>query len=215
MRELVAHAAGAEAPTASSSTRVEDKDWVNASLEDLVPVHAGRFLVHGSHDRDRVPPNKIGIEIEAALAFGTGHHGTTRGCLLLLDEVLRRWRPAACSISAPAPACWGLPRPRRCDERCSPAISIRRSVEVARDNARLNRAGNLVQAVRATASRRRQFPSAALFDLVLANILANPLRRWRCRCAASRAAALVILSGLLPPQANGVIAAYRAAGWCW
>ena len=65
---------------------VEAKDWVKATLEDLVPVRAGRFVVHGRHDRAQVPANKLGIEIEAALAFGTGHHGTTRGCLLLLDR---------------------------------------------------------------------------------------------------------------------------------
>ena len=72
---------------------VEAKDWVKASLEDLVPVPAGRFVVHGAHDRERVAANKLGIEIEAALAFGTGHHGTTRGCLLLLDHVLKAYQP--------------------------------------------------------------------------------------------------------------------------
>src|SRR5439155_42259 len=63
------------------------------SLEGLAPVAAGRFTIHGSHDRARVKPNSIGIEIEAALAFGTGHHGTTRGCLLALDDLLKRRRP--------------------------------------------------------------------------------------------------------------------------
>jgi len=63
---------------------------IKASLEDLVPVPAGRFVVHGSHDRDRVAPNKLAIEIEAALAFGTGHHGTTRGCLLALDRLVKQ-----------------------------------------------------------------------------------------------------------------------------
>src|SRR5690606_15603006 len=68
---------------------VVEKDWVAASLEGLAPVPVGRFIVHGSHHRSRVKPNQIGIEIEAALAFGTGHHGTTQGCLAAIDRALR------------------------------------------------------------------------------------------------------------------------------
>src|SRR5262249_23622657 len=94
LRELVASQAGEAAARAIMFDTVAARDWVKASLEDLVPVPAGRFVVHGQHDRSRVPPNKLGIEIEAALAFGTGHHGTTRGCLLLLDHVLKSRRPA-------------------------------------------------------------------------------------------------------------------------
>jgi len=84
LRELIVTSAGNEIADTLIFDIVEAKDWVKASLEDLVPVPAGRFVVHGSHDRDRVAPNKLAIEIEAALAFGTGHHGTTRGCLLCL-----------------------------------------------------------------------------------------------------------------------------------
>src|SRR6202030_2043904 len=93
IRELVSLAIGDEIARAITFDTVEAKDWVKASLEDLVPVHAGRFIVHGRHDRARVAANKLGIEIEAALAFGTGHHGTTRGCLTLLDHVLKAHRP--------------------------------------------------------------------------------------------------------------------------
>src|SRR5689334_22288862 len=93
LRELVATSAGNEIAATLVFDTVEAKDWVKASLEDLVPVPAGRFVVHGSHDRDRVAPNKLKIEIEAALAFGTGHHGTTRGWLLLLDHVLKSSHP--------------------------------------------------------------------------------------------------------------------------
>ena len=93
IRELVGIAAGDEVAQAITFDTVEAKDWVKATLEELVPVRAGRFIVHGRHDRAKVPPNKLGIEIEAALAFGTGHHGTTRGCLLLLDHVLKAYRP--------------------------------------------------------------------------------------------------------------------------
>jgi ribosomal protein L11 methyltransferase len=90
VRALVALEAGAEAANTLIFERVEAKDWVKASLEGLAPVEAGRFFVHGQHDRARLRANRIGIEIEAALAFGTGHHGTTRGCLLALDYLVKR-----------------------------------------------------------------------------------------------------------------------------
>jgi ribosomal protein L11 methyltransferase len=92
LRALVALGAGADAANALRFERLAAKDWVKASLAGLKPVAAGRFIVHGSHDRSRVPANRIGIEIEAALAFGTGHHGTTRGCLLALDRWTKRRR---------------------------------------------------------------------------------------------------------------------------
>jgi len=84
--DLAAVTGGIVGPTLSFE-RVAAKDWVRESLAGLQPVQAGRFIVHGAHDRARVPGNRIGIEIEASLAFGTGHHGTTRGCLLALDRI--------------------------------------------------------------------------------------------------------------------------------
>src|SRR6266404_5445314 len=166
IRELVAIAAGGEVAQDISFDIVEAKDWVKTTLEELVPVRAGRFIVHGRHDRAKVPPNKLGIEIEAALAFGTGHHGTTRGCLLLLDHVLKAYRP-------------------------------RRVLDLGR----------------ATGFAAPQFVQSRPFDLVLANILANPLRQLATPMARHLApSALVILSGLLTHQAAGVIAAYRVRG---
>ena len=96
IRTLTAAAAGNAAAKALRFERVAAKDWVRESLAGLAPVTAGRFIVHGAHDRARIPLNRIGIEIEAALAFGTGHHGTTRGCLLALDwicKTMSRRRP--------------------------------------------------------------------------------------------------------------------------
>src|ERR1700678_3439963 len=98
LRALTASAAGAAAAKALHFDRIEAADWVRDSLAGLAPVRAGRFIVHGAHDRTGIPANRIGIEIEAALAFGTGHHGTTRGCLLALDrlcKVLSKPRPVA------------------------------------------------------------------------------------------------------------------------
>ncbi|HEX5509958.1 MAG TPA: 50S ribosomal protein L11 methyltransferase [Pseudolabrys sp.] len=89
VRKLIALGGGQAAADALAFDAVEAKDWVAASLAGLKPVAAGRFVVHGAHGRARVPSNAIGIEIEAALAFGTGHHGTTRGCLLALDALMK------------------------------------------------------------------------------------------------------------------------------
>ncbi len=86
LRDLVASAVGRDEADTLECTPVAHRDWVAASLAGLAPVRAGRFVVHGAHDRARVPANAIGVEIEAALAFGTGHHATTRGCLLAIDR---------------------------------------------------------------------------------------------------------------------------------
>src|SRR5271165_2567952 len=93
LRELVAAAAGEEAAALVEFGLTEKRDWVANALAGLTPVRAGRFLVHGSHDRAKVAPSDVAIEIEAGLAFGTGHHGTTRGCLLHFDALLKRRRP--------------------------------------------------------------------------------------------------------------------------
>jgi ribosomal protein L11 methyltransferase len=213
VRELVANAAGREVAKGIAFDTVEAKDWVKASLEDLVPVPAGRFVVHGQHDRERIAPNKIGIEIEAALAFGTGHHGTTRGCLLLLDHVLKAWRPRRVLDLGTGTGVLAIAAARALHEKVLASDIDPPSVQVARENARLNVSGHLVQAIRATGFSAPQFARAAPFDLVLANILANPLRQLAAPLARHLApSALVILSGLLTRQATGVIAAYRARG---
>jgi ribosomal protein L11 methyltransferase len=213
VRELVANAAGPDLAGGIVFDRVEARDWVKASLEDLVPVPAGRFIVHGQHDRERIAPNKLGIEIEAALAFGTGHHGTTRGCLLLLDHVLKAWRPRRVLDLGTGTGVLAIAAARALHEKVLASDIDMLSVQVARDNARLNVTGHLVQTIRATGFSAAQFAQAAPFDLVLANILANPLRQLAAPMARHLApSALVILSGLLTHQAPGVIAAYRARG---
>jgi ribosomal protein L11 methyltransferase len=213
VRELVANAAGREVVESIVFDTVEAKDWVKASLEDLVPVLAGRFVVHGRHDRERIAPNKIGIEIEAALAFGTGHHGTTRGCLLLLDHVLKAWRPRRVLDLGTGSGVLAIAAARALHDKVLASDIDPLSVQVARENARLNVSGHLVQAIPATGFAAPQFADAAPFDLVLANILANPLRQLAGPMTRHLApSALVILSGLLTHQAPGVIAAYRARG---
>ena len=213
VRELVSNAAGEAIARSTTFDTIEAKDWVKASLEDLVPVPAGRFIVHGQHDRERIAPNKLGIEIEAALAFGTGHHGTTRGCLLLLDHVLKAWRPRRVLDLGTGTGVLAIAAAKALHEKVLASDIDPPSVQVARENARLNVSGHLVRAIRATGFAAPQFAAAAPFDLVLANILANPLRQMATPMTRHLApSALVILSGLLTPQATGVIAAYRARG---
>ena len=213
VRQLVTNAAGADIAGGIAFDTVEAKDWVKASLEDLVPVPAGRFVVHGQHDRARVAPNKLGIEIEAALAFGTGHHGTTRGCLLLLDHVLKAWRPRRVLDLGTGTGVLAIAAAKALHEKILASDIDPISVEVAQENARLNMSGHLVQAIRATGFAAPQFAQSGPFDLVLANILANPLRQLATPMSRHLApSALVILSGLLTHQAASVIAAYRARG---
>ena len=213
IRSLVTDAAGAAAAGSIVFGAVETKDWVKASLADLVPVSAGRFIVHGSHDRDRVPPNKLGIEIEAALAFGTGHHGTTRGCLLLLDQVLNQRTPKRVLDLGSGTGVLAIAAAKALRRRVLATDIDFRSVIVAGENAHLNGVGTLVEAVHATGFHAPDFAANGPFGLVMANILANPLRRLAPDMARHLAPqAFVILSGLLPHQANSVVAAYRGAG---
>ena len=213
IRELVALAAGDDIAQHIAFDTVEAKDWVAASLEDLVPVPAGRFIVHGRHDRARVAANRLGIEIEAALAFGTGHHGTTRGCLLLLGQVLRSREPRRVLDLGTGTGVLAIAAAKAQRRRVLASDIDPVSVRVARDNARLNGVGNLVEAVCATGFSAPQFAIRGPFDLILANILANPLRQMAAPMAAHLApSAFVILSGLLPHQARCVIASYRARG---
>jgi ribosomal protein L11 methyltransferase len=213
IRELVGLAAGDEVARDIAFDTVEAKDWVGATLEELVPVHAGRFVVHGRHDRARIAPNKLGIEIEAALAFGTGHHGTTRGCLVLLDEVLKAHRPRRVLDLGTGTGVLAIAAAKALQITVLASDIDPLAASTARDNARLNGAGDLVETVCATGFSAPEFAARRPFDLVLANILANPLRQMATAMARHLApSGLVILSGLLPHQAQGVIAAYRARG---
>jgi ribosomal protein L11 methyltransferase len=213
VRELVSVAAGSDVAENITFDAVEAKDWVKATLKELVPVRAGRFIVHGHHDRAKIPPNKLGIEIEAALAFGTGHHGTTRGCLLLLDSVLKAHRPRRVLDLGTGTGVLAIAAAKALRRHVLASDIDPLSVRVARDNAGLNGAGNWVETIGATGFSAPQFGQRGPFDLVLANILANPLRQMATPMARHLApSALVILSGLLPHQAQGVIAAYRARG---
>lgn len=166
-----------------------------------------------AHDRHRIPPNKLGIEIEAALAFGTGHHGTTRGCLLLLDHVLKAYQPRRVLDLGTGTGVLAIAAAKALHGKVLASDIDPPSVSVAEENARLNCTGDLVDVIRATGFAAPRFAEDGPFDLVLANILANPLRQLAGPMARHLASsAQVILSGLLTHQAPAVIAAYRARG---
>ena len=211
----VAQVAGPDAVNELVFSTIATRDWVAASLEGLAPVRAGRFVVHGAHDRMRLRPNDIGIEIEAALAFGTGHHGTTRGCLITFDTLrkaspaARRWRildvGTGTGLLAIAAA-----KALRVPVLASDIDPV--AVSVARDNARLNRVTPLFQAFAAGGVDRGRFRTVR-YDLIFANILEQPLRQMSAPLSALLApGGRLVLSGLLGAHAPGVVSAYRCQG---
>jgi ribosomal protein L11 methyltransferase len=211
VRALVAKATGEAETAALEFSRVAAADWVAQSLACLTPVGAGRFTVHGAHHRAGVGPNRIGIEIEAALAFGTGHHGTTRGCLLALDELAKRRRPRNVLDVGTGSGVLAIAAARTL--RCAvDAVDIDTlAVGVARVNARLNRAGAFIAFARANGPAAASVRRHAPYDLIFANILLTPLQRMAVSLSALAAhGGRVVLSGLLPRQANAAISIYRA-----
>ena len=210
IRALTAAAAGKAAAKALRFERVAAADWVRESLAGLAPVSAGRFVVHGAHDRARSSDNRIGIEIEAALAFGTGHHGTTRGCLLALDWLCKS-RPRRRILDLGTGSGVLAIAAARALRRPVLATDIDGSaVHAARANAALNRAGSFVEVVKADGVTGPKLREHAPYDLVLANILLRPLQSLAVPLMRlTTPGARVVLSGLLASQANAAIAAYR------
>jgi ribosomal protein L11 methyltransferase len=187
-----------------------DENWVAISQSALPPVAAGRFTVHGSHDRERLIRGPNGLLIDAGEAFGTGHHATTEGCLLALDELSRRRRfrsvlDLGCGSGVLAiAAARALPFARIDAIDCDPV-----AVNVASENARINGVARRIRfATGAGVERTRRY------DLVLANILAQPLILLAPAMARSVVpGGAAVLSGILVPEAARVIASYRAAGF--
>ncbi len=213
IRDLVANFAGKAAGDALAFETLTECDWVAASFAALQPVQAGRFVVHGRHDRARVAVNRIGIEIEAALAFGTGHHGTTRGCLLELDRLLKARRPRRILDVGTGSGVLAIAAAKACRQPVLASDIDRTAVAAARQNARTNRVGALVDVIRADGVRGRRVRSRAPYHLAFANILLAPLKRLALPLAQLAAPhGRIVLSGLLSSQANAALATYRMQG---
>jgi ribosomal protein L11 methyltransferase len=213
LKQVVRKTAGESVARGLVFGKVAQRDWVAASLEGLKPVAAGRFLVHGSHDRAQARLAPVPIEIEAALAFGTGHHGTTRGCLFAFDRLIRMRRPRRVLDIGTGTGVLAIAAAKALHRRVTGTDIDKVAVDVASDNARLNRVGPQFTAIHARGVGAHAIRRSAPYDLVLANILLPPLKlmaRPMARLLAPHAH--VILSGLLPEHANAAISAYRAQG---
>jgi ribosomal protein L11 methyltransferase len=214
MLEVFAAAFGAK-PFALSE--LPEVDWVAHVRRELSPVDAGRFFVFGSHDADKVPLGRVPLQIEATVAFGTGHHGTTLGCLLAFDRLLdagvqpKTVADIGCGTAVLAMAAAAtLP-----DARVIASDIDRVAVDVAEANIAINGLEGRVECLEAAGVNHERIKAAGPYDLVFANILKGPL----IELAPSISTALAtggraILSGLLSVQADSVTAAYLAAGCC-
>lgn len=194
---------------------VPDENWVAISQAALPPIWAGRFVVHGAHDRHRVGMMRAAIEIEAGEAFGTGHNGTTSGCLAALDALAQRQQyrrvlDLGCGTALLALAA----------SRVFPHATILASdndpiaTAVGRENVRLNRARNRVRVLTGAGFAHPELRCAEPFDLILANILPNTLIMLAPAMKAHLApGGTAVLSGILNFQVGEVRAAYAAHGF--
>ena len=192
--------------------KLADADWLAMSLSGLPPVEAGRFFVYGAHDQGRGPPNRISLKIDAGAAFGTGHHGTTVGCLEAFDDLLKREKfervlDVGCGTGVLAIAA------ARTGSRIAVGTDIDGpSVRIANENAELN--GADARFVHASGLNDRRVREHGPYDLVFANILAPPLVALSQDIKeALKLGGVAILSGLLRTQERRVSAAYLSRGF--
>jgi ribosomal protein L11 methyltransferase len=191
-----------------------DVDWVAKSLEGLKPVRAGRFLVHGRHDREEIREGDIAIEIEAGQAFGTGHHGTTAGCLEMIASVVEAEQPKKVLDLGTGSAVLAI-----AVAKIAPIPVLATDIDpvatdVAQENVELNGVAEFVTTATAAGFDAPIFAERGPFDLIIANILANPLIQLAPEMATQAVKdGSLILSGILDTQCDGVITAYVAAGF--
>lgn len=196
-------------------SQLPETDWVAHVRRELHPVEAGRFFVYGSHDADALPQDRIGLLIEAAMAFGTGHHGTTKGCLEAFDRLLTKGvalgavADIGCGTAVLAIAAAKVLEGTVIASDIDPL-----AVDVARANAQANGVGGRVTCIEAAGFSHPALAADAPYDLIFANILKGPLIDLAPEMGGHVAVGgHVILSGLLIAQADDVIAAYDAVGF--
>ncbi|WP_240229877.1 50S ribosomal protein L11 methyltransferase [Devosia lacusdianchii] len=188
-------------------------NWVAKSLEGLAPVIAGGFYVYGSHETGPVPSGLTPMRIDAAQAFGTGHHETTTGCLEAIDKLLKRRKPRHMLDVGTGTGVLAIALAKRTRTTVIATDIDPISVVTTQENATQNGVGKLIIALEATGLNHPAIAQNAPYDLIVANILAGPL--MALAPAVGRAAqkgATIILSGILEHQARGVINAYARQG---
>ncbi|MEM9438661.1 MAG: 50S ribosomal protein L11 methyltransferase [Pseudomonadota bacterium] len=196
-------------------SEVPDVDWVAKVRRELAPVRAGRFFVYGSHDADQVPEGSEALLIEAAMAFGTGHHGTTKGCLEAFDALL----DAGLTFERVADIGCGTAVLAMAAARVLPGATLAAdidpvAVEVAEANLLANGLDGRVTCVKAAGFEHPTIATSAPFNLIFANILKGPLIDLApaMKMHASEQAHL-ILSGILTHQADEVSEIYALYGF--
>jgi len=196
-----------------SVARMPEIDWVSHSQQGLPPVRAGSFVIHGSHDRDRVHGRRLGIQIDAGEAFGTAHHGTTLGCLIALDWLARRQGFGNVLDVGTGTGVLAIAAAKRGAQVLATDID-ETAVRVAEANVALNSANHAVTCLRADGLRHPAIRTRAPYDLVLANILAEPLMGMANPVRRGVApGGVVVLSGILRNQGWRVISRFNAAGF--
>ncbi len=195
-------------------SEVPDTDWVDKVRRELTPVEAGRFFVYGSHDADKIPADSEPLLIEAAMAFGTGHHGTTQGCLEALDRlanegfVARSVADIGCGT-----AVLGMGAARIYPNPVIVSDIDEVAVDVAVANVTANDLSDKVTCVEAAGFGHDELANRAPYDLVFANILKQPLIDLSPDMAKHMSpGGYAILSGILVRQAQEVIDVYAQNG---
>ena len=195
-------------------SELPDEDWVAKVRRELTPVEAGRFFVYGSHDADKVPDNVVPLLIEASMAFGTGHHGTTQGCLLALDHLLATGRldgpvlDLGCGTAVRAMAAAHV---MEADVLASDFDAV--AVDVARAKLAANGMGGKVDCLEAEGLDHPKIKAKAPFGLIFANILKAPLIALAPGITQSlKPHGCVVLSGILNEQADDVVRVYCQEG---
>jgi ribosomal protein L11 methyltransferase len=192
---------------------VPDEDWVRRSLEGLAPVVAGRFYLHGSHDRDKRRSGGHSFEIDAGTAFGTGHHGTTAGCMLILDAILKQQKPQRIFDLGCGTGVLAIAAAKSCGVKVLATDIDPEAVRVTKLNAALNNLGPHINALTAAGLHHQAIRQAGPFDLIFANILARPLVSLaHGLCNLLDPGGTIILSGLTRDQLRWVSAAYKTRG---
>jgi len=186
-----------------------DVNWVAKSLEGLAPVIAGGFYIYGSHETRPVPSGLTGIRIDAAEAFGTGHHETTTGCLEAIDRTLKRRKPRALLDIGTGTGVLAIALAKRLHLPVIASDIDPVAVRTTADNARDNGVAKHIVAIEATGLEHRLIAGNAPYDLIVANILAGPLQHLAPGVGRiAQQGATIILSGILNTQAARVVAAY-------